>query len=139
MQDWLNAVSKTLIGAAVSLVAFAGTASAQNVNNYTTYWTNPDNTVSSSAMTFRQFRSGAFDGTYPVGQGKIGGFKIPEQRRWAGAWYQQSAAPRCQTAQFNTFFWGQLEFWDSNQPGQFQGRYNFCGQGPWYNWNGARN
>ena len=70
--------------------------------------------------------------------GRILFYAVDDQGKWEGYWVQNSGAHDCSDAKDGSTDWGVVTFQFNDAYNKFSGKWNFCGDGELFDWDGAR-
>ena len=76
--------------------------------------------------------------TYTHQDGRIFFYAIDEQGKWEGYWVENSGARKCSDKKYGSTDWGVATFQFNDAYNKFTGKWDFCGEGEKWEWDGVR-
>ncbi len=76
--------------------------------------------------------------TYTRSDGRILFYAVDGQGKWEGYWVENSGAHDCSDKKDGSTDWGAVIFQFNDAYNRFSGKWDFCGDGELFDWDGAR-
>ena len=76
--------------------------------------------------------------TYTWSNGRIFFYSTDDQGKWEGYWVENAGQHDCSDKKDGSTDWGVAIFQFNDAYNSFSGKWNFCGSGEEFDWDGAR-
>jgi hypothetical protein len=77
-------------------------------------------------------------GTYALANGQLAFYSIDDQRKWEGYFIDETVGHSCPDKKNGSYYWGVVIFQFDDAYTRFSGKYDICGEGHTYDWDGYR-